>query len=356
VGRDVLVGVLMERSLDMVVALLGVLKAGGAYVPLDAAYTPERLAFMLADAAVPVLLTQAHLRAALPRADVTVLCLDADWSTIATESTATPTHHSTAADLAYVIYTSGSTGRPNGVQLAHAGLLNLIYWHQTRFAVSATDRATQLAGTAFDAAVWELWPYLTIGASIHLPAEDETRLAPARLRDWLDQQGITISFLPTPLAARVLPLDWSRQTTLRTLLTGGDRLQHYPPPGLPFELVNNYGPTECTVVTTSCTVSATAQTASAPAIGRPIANTEVYLLDAHLQPVPTGVAGELYIGGASLARGYQQRPELTAARFIPHPFSPEPGARLYRTGDAARYLSDGQIEFLGRLDTQVQVR
>jgi acyl-coenzyme A synthetase/AMP-(fatty) acid ligase/acyl carrier protein len=221
--------------------------------------------------------------------------------------------------------------------------------------VTQTDRATQIAGPGFDAAVWEVWPYLSAGASILIP-DEETSASPKELRDWLASNAITLSFLPTSLAESVLCLEWPRDVALRVLLTGGDKLRCYPPPGLPFVLVNNYGPTESTVVAASGMVSPDAHADTPPSIGRPIANTQVYVLDAHLQPVPIGVAGELYIGGRSLARGYLNRPEMTAEHFIPNPFDREPGARLYRTGDLARYRPDGNIEFLGRADYQVKIR
>lgn len=355
VGPNTLVGVVMERSLDMVVALLGVLKAGGAYVPLDPAYPALRLSFMLEDAQTPVLITQQSLAARLPAHNAKVVCLDSDAAMLAQQSTADPVPPATGATLAYVIYTSGSTGQPKGVQITHESLLNLIFWHQQAFALSPADRTTQLAGPAFDATVWELWPYLTIGASVYLPDED-TRVTPVRLRDWLVEKLITITFLPTALAEGIMVLDWPRQTALRYLLTGADTLHRYPSPDLPFTLVNNYGPTENTVVTTSGPVLPATQRDALPSIGRAIANTQVYILDEQLRQVPIGEIGELYIGGASLSRGYLHRPDLTAERFIWHPFSDVPGARLYRTGDLARFLPDGQIAFLGRNDSQIKIR
>jgi amino acid adenylation domain-containing protein/non-ribosomal peptide synthase protein (TIGR01720 family) len=355
VGSDVLVGICVERSLEMVVGLLGILKAGAAYVPLDPSYPAERLAFMLEDAQVPILLTQQRLVSRLPKHGAKAICLDADWEIIAQESTENSTSNVKADNLAYVIYTSGSTGKPKGVQIEHQGLLNLVFWHQRAFAVSSAERATQIAGPAFDAAVWELWPYLTTGASIYI-ANEETRISPVQLRDWLITSAITITFLPTPLAESVLSLDWPSNTALQTLLTGGDKLHNYPSPSLPFKLVNNYGPTENTVVTTSGGVSSTKQSDRTPTIGRPIANTQVYLLDKNLQPVPVGIPGEIYVGGASLARGYLNHPDLTALSFIPNPCSNTQSRRLYKTGDLARYLPDGNIEFLGRLDDQVKIR
>jgi len=347
VGPDVLVGICMERSWDLVVGLLGILKAGGAYVPLDPTYPQERLNWMLADSQVALLLTQqrlAHLRLQVPQ-----ICLDKDLD-ITQQNQDNPVSGVSAEHLVYIIYTSGSTGKPKGVPVEHGNLLNLVSWHQKAFEVSPTTRATQIAGAAFDACGWELWPYLTAGASIHFP-DEETRISPTQLRDWLLAQGITISFLPTPLAERVLALDWSKDIALRTLLTGGDKLQQSPPGSLPFAVVNNYGPTENTVVTTSGLV-----TAGVPTIGRPIGNIQVYLLDAQLQPVPIGARGELYVSGDGLARGYLNRPELTAERFMPHPFSLKPGARLYKTGDLVRYRADGNLEFLGRIDEQVKIR
>jgi amino acid adenylation domain-containing protein len=354
VGPNVLVGCCVERSLDMLVGLLGILKAGGAYVPLDPTYPPERLAFMLADAKAPVLVTQQHLISRLPAQGTQVICLDADSAMLAQQSETDPVSAATAEDLAYVIYTSGSTGQPKGVQITHSGLLNLVFWHQRAFAVTRSDRATQIASPAFDATGWELWPYLTIGASVYLIDED-TRITPTSLRDWLVSHGITITFLPTPLAESVLDLEWPSTTSLRFLLTGADTLHHYPSPGLPFALINNYGPTEATVVATFGRVLPTAHPDGLPSIGRPIANTQIYLLDEHLRQVPLGEPGELYIGGAGLAKGYLNRPELTAEKFIAHPFSDEPGVRLYKTGDLARYLPDGQLAFLGRTDHQVKI-
>jgi amino acid adenylation domain-containing protein len=355
VDPEVLVGICVERSLEMVVGIVGILKAGGAYVPLDPSYPLERLAFILEDTGVPVLLTQAQQVNKLPPHQARVVCLDTDWQAIASHSQENPTNTVTTDNLAYVIYTSGSTGKPKGVLVEYQSLLNLVFWHQQTFSVSPTDRATQLAGPAFDASVWELWPYLAAGASIYI-ANEQTRVSPVLLRDWLVFNKITISFLPTPLAESLLLLDWPVDVALRTLLTGGDQLHNYPLPSVPFDLVNNYGPTENTVVATCGFIPAKERTNTPPPIGRPITNTQIYLLDAQLQPVPIGSPGELYIGGKSLARGYLNRPDLTKEKFIPNPFSHQPGSRLYKTGDLARYQPDGNIEFLGRIDHQVKIR
>jgi amino acid adenylation domain-containing protein len=358
VGSDTLVGLCVERSPALVVAMLGVSKAGGAYVPFEPTHPRERLDFMMRDSAPALLITQSSLRGSLDDALTPLLVLDEEWG----EGVGLPTHNPAHAEvgltgqhLAYVIYTSGSTGRPKGVQVSHESLLNLVFWHRGEFGVTEDDRATQLAGVAFDASVWEIWPYLSAGASIHFP-DEETRLAPERLRDWLVEQGVTISYLPTPLAEQVLPLDWPPASRLRALLTGGDRLYFRPRESLPFRLVNNYGPTENTVVSTFGTVEPGPAAAAPPPIGRPVANVEVYVLDSGFQPVPQGAAGELFVGGRGLARGYLNRPGLTARQFVPHPYSKEPGARLYRTGDLVRYLPGGEVEFLGRIDYQVKVR
>jgi amino acid adenylation domain-containing protein len=356
VGPDVLTGVCLERSVDMVAALLGILKAGGAYVPLDPSYPAERLAFMCEDAQMPVLLTQRSLRARLkfqiPK--LKLLCLDAPphaWRTNPQSAIRNPQ----SRDLAYVIYTSGSTGTPKGVEIEHASLVNLITWHQRTHSVRSADRATLLAAPAFDASVWELWPYLTAGASVHIP-DEETRLSPKKLLAWLAAKRITLSFIPTPLAEALLDEPWPVRSTLGALLTGGDKLHRHPGENLPCPLVNHYGPTENTVVTTWTVVPPAVAATPAPPIGRPIANTQLYVLDRHLQPLPIGVPGELHIAGVGLARGYHHRPRLTAEKFIPNPFSKDPRARLYKTGDWVRYLPDGHIEFLGRMDHQVKVR
>lgn len=355
VQPNVLVGLCVERSLDMVVGLLGILKAGGAYVPLDPGYPQDRLAFMLEDASVAVLVTKQHFTAQLPTQGYRSICLDTEAALVAQQSESDPTTSISSADLAYVIYTSGSTGRPKGVQITHGSLLNLVSWHQRAFATTSSDRATQITSPAFDATGWELWPYLTAGASIYLVDED-MRVSPTLLRDWLLSQNITITFLPTALAERVMELEWPATASLRVLLTGADTLRTFPSPDVPFVVVNNYGPTEATVVATSGRVSPTVQAGEFPSIGRPIDNTQVYILDDHMQQVPIGEIGELYIGGAGLARGYLNRPDLTAEKFVHDPWSSHPDARLYKTGDMARYLSDGQIAFMGRSDHQIKIR
>jgi amino acid adenylation domain-containing protein len=358
VKADEPVAVCMERSAEMMVAWLAVLKAGGAFVPLDPAYPPERLAFQLQDCAARVVLTQPRMRSVLPTLSSTLPVLDvpADGSGFAEESDANPALRVQAGSLAYVIYTSGSTGQPKGVQIEHRSLLNLVTWHQRRYGVTAADRAAHLASPAFDASVWEIWPYLATGASVHVP-EDETRLSPALLWRWMADKKISIAFMPTPLAEAALAEPWPEGMVLRALLTGGDKLKQRPPAGFACALVNHYGPTESTVVATCAVVGQRASANGTPSIGAPIANTQTYVLDRELRPVPVGVAGELFIGGESLARGYLRRPELTAEKFLRVVLPQDRRERrLYRTGDLVRWTPQGELEFLGRLDGQVKVR
>jgi amino acid adenylation domain-containing protein len=353
VGPETPVAVLADRSPEMVLGLLAVLAAGGCYVPLDPAYPGERLSFILADCGASVVLSQLHLSGRLPFSGPQVVHLDTGWHLFGGRE-APPGSGVLAENLAYVIYTSGSTGLPKGVQVTHRSLANLVHWHRRTYAITAADQATQVAGLAFDAAVWELWPYLAMGACVHLP-DEEIRESPRRLRDWLVSSGITMSFLPTPLAEGLLALDAWPAGALRALLTGGDRLHAAPPAGLPFELINHYGPTESTVVATVARVTS-ATGGEAPPIGRAIDNVRTYVVDDAQRPVPVGVAGELLLAGTGLARGYLNRPELTAERFLPDFLGTEPGARLYRTGDRARWRRDGELDFLGRVDQQVKVR
>ncbi|MEG5163470.1 amino acid adenylation domain-containing protein [Microcoleus sp. AT3-A2] len=355
VGAEVLVGVCCGRSLDLIVGMLGILKAGGAYLILDPSYPAERSSFMLKDAQLSVVLTQQQWVENLRVPNLQIVCLDTDGEMISQEIADNPTSAATAENLVYAIYTSGSTGKPKGVEIEHGSLLNLVFWHQREFGVSAGDRATQIAAIGFDACGWEIWPYLAAGASIYFP-EDDIRRDPEKLQNWLVSNAIAISFLPTPLAEKVLLLDWPQTTALRILLAGGEKLQQHPLKPHPFKLVNNYGPTENTVVTTSGYIPVTEQTDIAPTIGRPIANTQIYILDKYLQPVPMGVVGELYIGGNGLARGYLNRPDLTAQSFIVNPFKPNSGERIYKTGDLVRYRGDRNLEFLGRIDEQVKIR
>ena len=348
--RDRVVAIVLPRSADLVVAALATLRTGAAYAPFDPSMPVPRLIEMLEDLQPAAVVARGALGSRLRGAWATV-GLDANIEGVAPESPAAPDMRGAPTDLAYVIYTSGSSGRPKGVEITRAGLLNLVRWHHGAFAVTALDRAPLLASPGFDASVWEMWPYLTAGASLHVPP-DLTRMDAGLLRDWLVAREITVAFVATPMAERLLALPWPARTRLRVLLTGADTLHRRPPPGLPFQLVNNYGPTEGTVVATSGYVPADPLAEGLPSIGCPITNVHAYVLDAQRREVPTGQDGELYLGGVGIARGYRNRPDLTAEHFIADPN----GGRLYRTGDRARRQPDGSLTFLGRLDDQVKIR
>ena len=354
---ETLVGVYMERSIEMIVGLLAILKAGGAYVPLDPSYPKTRLQFMLADANVNVLLTQQHLLERLEdlsyEGNLQTVCLDRDWSTMARLSRENPATLVTHHNLAYAMYTSGSSGQPKGVQIEHVALHNLVAWHAKTFRPSLEDRVSQFASLSFDASSWEIWHCLSTGASLYIVPE-QYRLSPLAFQKWLGAQQITVGFLPTPVLEAFLAIPWTDANhCLETLHTGGAPLLSVPQVAFPFAIINDYGPSECTVITTYDQVDVQRHNRLLPSIGRPIANIQVYLLAAYGQPVPFGVPGELHVSGIGLARGYLNRPELTAEKFIANPFG---SGRLYKTGDLTRYRSDGTIEFLGRIDHQIKMR
>jgi amino acid adenylation domain-containing protein len=364
VGPDVLVGVSMERGVELVVALLGVLKAGGAYVPLDPEHPRDRLAFILEDTRVPVILTQAHLRDALPEHGAEVIRLDADREALAGEPGDDPAPDGLTLDsLAYVIYTSGSTGRPKGAMNAHRGILNRLVWMQRAYGLTAADRVLQKTPFSFDVSVWEFfWP-LMFGARL-VVARPGGHREPGYLLDLIAEEGIsTLHFVPSMLKAFLDDIDRhgasarAKAGSIRRVICSGEalsaslsRLFFAALDGI--ELHNLYGPTEAAVDVTAWRCE---PGAAVVPIGRPIDNTRIYVLDAHLSPVPIGVRGELYIGGVQVGRGYLNRPELTRERFLDDPFQGR-GARLYRTGDIARWLPSGVIEYLGRLDDQVKLR
>ncbi|WKB55699.1 non-ribosomal peptide synthetase [Eleftheria terrae] len=370
VQPDSRVAVCLPRGPQLVVAWLAVWKAGGAYVPLDAAYPRERLAYLVQDSAPVLVLTDAERRTALEGGAAAVVDLQQaapEWAGEPAQELAPDGLQ--ARHLAYVIYTSGSTGQPKGVMVEHRQLGQLVAWHNEAFGVEAGQRTSSVAGLGFDAAAWEVWPALCAGATLVLAPQAVAQDVAGLLR-WWQAETLAVSFLPTPIAELALAGGQVPQG-LRVLLVGGDRLRQRAPAGAGYTLVNNYGPTEATVVATSGPVGA--QGVLAPAVGAPteagaptqagvitigwpIGHTRIYLLDEQGRPVPIGVAGELYIGGPSVARGYLGRQALTAERFVRDPFAEDAQARMYKTGDLARWLADGQLEFLGRNDQQLKIR
>ncbi|MGD0246699.1 MAG: amino acid adenylation domain-containing protein [Streptosporangiaceae bacterium] len=346
------VGVCADRSPEFVAGCLGAWLAGASYLPLDPEHPTARRELLLRDAGAAALLTMPELAVAT---GVPVLAFDE----LGTHDTADGTADGTAdealtgpGDLAYVMYTSGSTGTPKGVAVSHAALADLIRWHHGAFGITAADRVSVVAGIGFDASAWEIWGALSAGASLHVPPE-RARLVPALLRDWLLAEAITVTWAPTVLTEQLIALPWPDSAALRVLLTGGDRLRRRPCAGLPFALVNSYGPTECTVVATYGVIEPGGE--DLPDIGRPRPGLRTAVLDAGAVPVPDGEPGELYLGGTGVAREYLGRPALTAAAFAPDPDGP-PGSRRYRTGDVVRRTADGLLHFIGRVDGQVKVR
>jgi amino acid adenylation domain-containing protein len=358
VGPEVAVGICAERSIEMIVGLLSILKAGGACLPLDPEYPKERLAFMLQDGRVQVLLVDPQFLERLPETEANIVRLDTDFESAETPGKGPPSRVS-PDNLAYIIYTSGSTGKPKGVEVAHRGILRLLCGVDY-VDLDKTKAVLQLAAFTFDGSIFDIWGALLHGArSVLYPG----RVPMVReLGDLLRKHRVTTAWLTSSLFNAVVDEDSSVLASLEQLLVGGEALSvshirrawdHLPN----VEIINGYGPTEATVFACSYLIrSKPDATATSIPIGRPIGNTRAYILDRNLQPVPIGVNGELYLGGPGVARGYRNRPELTAEKFIPDPFSKDPGARLYKTGDLARYLAGGNIDFLGRIDDQVKVR
>ena len=344
------VGICLPRSADFVVAALAVWKAGAAYVALDTHYPPARLRYIGADADLRCVLGAAPTLALCQSLELPLLRVDAlPEGPPAPAMTPCRLH---PEQLAYVVYTSGSTGNPKGAMVSHGALRNMLLWYRRMTGIAATDRSSQLAQLGFDGSMMDIWGSLTVGACLCIP-DEASREQPQRLAAWLETARISVAYVPTPLAEALLTADGAPPTNLRQLLTGGERLKRRAPADAGFVLQNAYGPSEAAVVTLAGTV------APAPApitIGRPIVNTRAYVLDAQLRPVGNGVAGELYLAGPSLGRGYVDRPGLTAERFLPDPFAAQPGERMYRTGDRVRCLANGDYEFLGRVDRQVKLR
>jgi amino acid adenylation domain-containing protein/FkbH-like protein len=354
------VAVCLERSVRLVVGLLAILKAGAAYVPMDPRYPKERLAFMLADTRTSLLLTQQSLFRHLPHRGVKTICLEADSEEIQSQSLENLPNRATPEDVAYIIYTSGSTGQPKGAAVPHRAVNRLVL--KTNYIeLDASDRIAQVSNISFDAATFEIWGALLNGAQLRGIATD-VALSPKDFAGELREQGITAMFLTSALFSQLAAEVPGAFATMRTLLAGGEALDPKWVRAVlkdrpPLRLVNGYGPTENTTFTCCALLRDVPEGAASVPIGRPISNTQVYILDAHRNPVPIGVPGELYTGGDGLAKGYWNRPELTAEKFILHQFSQDgPCQSLYRTGDLARYLPDGNIEFLGRIDNQVKIR
>jgi amino acid adenylation domain-containing protein len=390
VKSEVLVGICVERSLEMVVGILGILKAGGAYLSLDPTYPPERLTLMLEDTQAPVLLTQQHLIQALPQHNAKVVCLDADWTTISRESEENLGKTATADNLVYVTYTSGSTGKPKGIAMTERPLLNLLEWMFGHYELPEGMRTLQLASLSFDVSFQEIFStWLFGGVLVMIP--EALRRDVVGLSRFITNQAINRVFIPAPALHQLAEGFFVHEqfpTQLRYVIAGSEQLQITAAIANLFTqlktctLHNEYGPSETHVVTIFDLPQSPSNWPVRPPIGRPIANTQIYLLDSHLQPIPIGVIGEVYIGGAGLARGYLNRPDLTDERFIPNPLIEEEekrkkekeigeenssllpfascllpsSARLYKTGDLARYLPDGTIEYLGRIDHQVKIR
>ena len=359
VKADELVGICVERSLEMIVGLLGILKAGGAYVPLDPEYPLERLSFMLEDAAVNVLLTQQKLINKLPEHQAQLICLDADWELIFQFSRDNLITDIQATNLAYVIYTSGSTGQPKGVMLSHSNLSNHMFWMQETFPLTRADRVLQKTSFSFDASVWEFYAPLLVGGQLLIAQPGGHTDSDYLLKTIAQQQVTTVQLVPSLLQMLLEQGGIENCQLLKRVFCGGEilpvALQEKLFSQLNVNLCNLYGPTECCIDVTFWNCQREMYGQRIP-IGRPIFNTQIYILDSNLQPVPVGIPGELHIGGAGLARGYLNRPELTQEKFIPNPFSNYPDSRLYKTGDLARYLPDGNIEYLGRIDNQVKIR
>ena len=338
-GPETLIGLCFPRSISLVVGAVGVMKAGAAYLPIDVHMPAERLSGMLADAGTRIVIASEATAALLPKGDWQVILLDANGAGNGFPEPAEPGAFP-ADRLAYVIYTSGSTGAPKGVEVTWANVEHLNRWHHRAFGITDSDHGTLFASPGFDASIWEMWPYLEAGATLHV-VPDAIRTTPAALRDWMLKEKITVSFLPTALAERMLDLKWpNNQTSLRFLLTGADTLRRRPPAGLPFQFVNNYGPTECTVVATSGIVEPGGED-GLPSIGRAIDGAVIEVRN-----------GEVLIGGAGVARGYRSHPGLTAERFIDDPSH----GRMYCTGDLAEVMPNGEIAFQGRADDQIKIR
>ena len=347
------VAICLDRSIEQVVATLGVLNAGCAYLALDPADPVARRRALVEDSAAAAVVTSAERRADFPES----LVVSRDEADKVGPASAADLPLPCRDDLAYIVYTSGSTGSPNGVEITHANLINFLVWTDEAFDVTPDDIASHAIGLTFDVSISEIWPYLAAGATITL-VDEAVRTSPELMRQWLLDEGVTIATIPMTMTELMLKMEWPDDTAVRLMLTGGDVLRAYPRRGLPFELVNNYGPSECTIIATYGVVPRRDESTDTmlPTIGRPITGAAIYLLDEFRRPVPDGAEGEIWIGGAGVGRGYRGKPELTAARFVVDPFAAVPGARMYRTGDRGRWLPSGELAFCGRIDSQTKIR
>ncbi len=359
-GAETIVGVCVERSLEMIVALFGILKSGAAYLPLDPEYPQTRLQHMLEDAGVRIVLTQQHVAHNILQNGGQVICLDTEWAErMGGLSTGNLRHYPSVDNLAYTIYTSGSTGKPKAAMNAHRGIVNRLLWMQDAYELTAADRVMQKTPFTFDVSVWEFfWPLLN-GARLVIARPGGHQDAAYLVKLIREQQITTVHFVPSMLQLFVEQAGVESCRSLRNVICSGEALRYELQERffarVNAKLHNLYGPTEAAVDVTYWECRRGGDQQIVP-IGRPIANLQMYALDREMRPVPIGVAGELYIGGIGVGRGYLNRADLTAERFVPNPFSTEGGTRLYRTGDLGRYLFDGTIEFLGRIDYQVKVR
>ncbi|ADL53611.1 non-ribosomal peptide synthetase [Clostridium cellulovorans] len=342
VGRETIVAIMINQVPEMLIGILGILKAGGAFLPIDPSYGAERITYMIGDSGAKILLSRSELAK-----DIIFdgEFIDLENPKLYEQDKSQIDNVNLPTDMAYVIYTSGSTGRPKGVVIEHRSLINLCYWHLDYYSVDSNDRSIKYAGFGFDASVWEVFPYIIKGASIYL-IDDELRLNIPKLKEFFNENKISIAFLPTQVCEQFMG---EEIPSLKRLLTGGDKLRNFKASN--YEVFNNYGPTENTVVTTSYKLEK--QFSNIP-IGKPIYNTSIYILDKEKNILPIGVVGEIYISGDGLARGYLNKPELTAESFVPSPF--EEGKLMYKTGDLGKWNANGNIEFLGRVDSQVKIR
>lgn len=349
------VAIMTAMSFEFLAGILGILKAGGCYFPIDPETPAKRLEFLLADCRARFLWLNSTSRERLGAWSGTTLNLPDAFNNPPGDSKKIPLIPSDPHRVAYLLYTSGSTGQPKGVQIEHHSLTNFVCYYLRHFKITPKDRSSLLTYIAFDVSVSDIWPTLCAGGTLVVPPKGILTNPDALIR-WLDTQEITLSFVPTGLAEILFTLPWPKQMKLRYLVTGGDRLRVRPLAELPFTAINGYGPTESTVFATMSIVRPQDENNQPPPIGRSLDNVTAYVLDEKLQLLPIGAPGELYLGGVQLARGYLGRPDLTNERFVPDPFSTQPGARMYRTGDWARWLPDGELDFLGRKDGQIQIR